>query len=62
MMRWYDYVVIFVMADLIWGNIKIALFAPTITGNIIGCAALYAIWHLWNNSYIPWRLKKEDEQ
>ena len=42
--------------------IKVALLAPTMWGNLFGVAGVYAIWHLYNEIYIPYRLKKEDEQ
>jgi len=61
MTRWYDYIVVFVAADLLLGNIKVALLAPSMLGNLIGVAGVYAIWHLFNEIYIPYRLKKEDE-
>lgn len=61
MIRWYDYIVVFVAADLLLGNIKVALLAPSMWGNLIGVAGVYAIWHLFNEIYIPYRLKKEDE-
>lgn len=62
MIRWYDHIVVFVTADLLLGNIKVALLAPSMLGNLIGVAGLYAIWHLFHEIYIPFRVKQEDEK
>lgn len=59
MIRWYDYIAVFVIADLIWGNIKISLVAPTVLGNLFGLAGIWAAWYIWNEVYIPFRQKQE---
>lgn len=59
MVRWYDYVIVFLAADLLWANLKLALMMPTIWAGILGVAGAYAIWHLWNEVYIPFRENQE---
>ena len=59
MIRWYDYVIVFAAADLMWANIKLALVAPTMLAGILGSIGAYAIWYLWHDLYIPFRKDQE---
>ena len=50
MIRWYDYPIAFLVADVM----ATALKAP-----IIGAFIAWGIYELWMNVYCPWRLEQE---
>ena len=50
MIRWYDYLIAFLVADVM----ATALKAP-----IIGAFIAWGIYELWMNVYCPWRLEQE---
>lgn len=61
MIRWYDYPIVFLTADFLWINIKIALFGGTWM-SVIGALGAYSIWYSWNELYLPFRVKQENER
>jgi hypothetical protein len=50
MIRWYDYPIAFLAADVM----ATALKAP-----IIGAFIAWGIYELWMNVYCPWRYEQE---
>jgi len=50
MIRWYDYPIAFLVADVM----ATALKAP-----IIGAFIAWGIYELWMNVYCPWREEQE---
>lgn len=62
MIRWYDYIASFVAADFMYGNIKLALLSGSMTFQILGILGSYFVYSLWVNTYIPFRVKQENER
>lgn len=58
MIRWYDYLAAFLAADLLWLNIKIALYGGPFLGPLAGISA-YFMWKAWDIMYIPFRYQQE---
>ncbi len=61
MIRWYDYALCIGMADIMLVNIKIALFAPSLLGQLMGGAIVWALLSVWDN-YALFRLKQESRR
>lgn len=59
MIRLYDWIVAFIAADLMIGNAMIAVFAEVWYMNLIGAVGAYFVWDLWNDTYIPFRKRRE---
>lgn len=59
MIRWYDWALALLAADLMFSNIVLALFAEVWYMNIIGGIGAYFVWDLWNDTYIPFRKRQE---
>ena len=51
MIRWYDYPIAFLAADV--------MVTSLFTLNFIGGFIAYGIYELWMNVYCPWRLEQE---
>ena len=49
------------MADIMLVNIKIALFAPSFVGQLMGGAIVWALLSVWD-SYCLFRLKQESKK
>lgn len=62
MIRWYDWFAAFLAADFLIANAKVALFAEVWYVSIIGGCAIYFVWYLWNDTYIPFRKRQEQKQ
>ena len=62
MIRWYDYLVAFLAADFMWANIQVALFSGVWWVSIFGSMGAYFVWSLWNDTYIPFRVRQEDNR
>jgi len=62
MIRWYDYALAIVAADFLLGNIVIAFNADVWWLNLLGGAAAYFIWDIWNNTYCEFRLRRESQR
>ncbi len=59
MIRWYDWIVAFFLADFMFGNIMVVMTAEVWYMNIWGVIAAYVAWDIWNDSYIPFRKRRE---
>ena len=59
MIRWYDYIAAFFAADFIWGNIQVALFSGSWVSMLFGAAGAYSVLYIWDNIYIPFRMRQE---
>lgn len=61
MIRWYDYLIIFILADIM-STIAVLLITLAFTGNIVAIvyftAILYALWYLWD-VYCYFRVARE---
>jgi len=62
MIRWYDYLVAFLAADFMWANIQVSLFSGVWWVSILGGMGVYFVWSLWNDTYIPFRVRQEDDR
>ena len=62
MIRWYDFFAAFLAADFLIANTKVALFAEVWYMNIIGIVGAYVVWDLWNDTYIPFRKRQEENR
>lgn len=62
MIRWYDWVLAFLAADLLMINFYIAVFGPGLLTQILGTAALYFVYDAWVNFYCKVRLKHEQSK
>ena len=62
MVTWKDYLIAFILADLIWANIKVALFVPDTFLSILSVCFAYAVWQAWEVLYLPYRVRKENEK
>jgi len=62
LIRWYDYLVAFLAADFMWANIQVALFSGVWWVSIFGSMGAYFVWSLWNDTYIPFRIRQEDDR
>lgn len=62
MIRWYDWVAAFVAAQFFFSNVVVALFAEVWYMSIIGGVATYVVWDLWNDTYIPFRKRQEENR
>lgn len=58
MIRWYDYPIAFLAADFMWANLQTALFGGLFWAPI-GALGAYFVWMLWEDTYIPWRVRQE---
>lgn len=62
MVRWYDYFAAFLVADFMWANIQVAFFAGIWWVSILGGMGVYFVWSLWNDTYIPFRKRQEENK
>ena len=53
MIRWYDWSVAFITADI--------MSAFIFNGSFFGGLVAYMVYELWDRYYVPWRLKKETD-
>lgn len=61
--RWYDYIVAFLAADLFLSNIMLAVSPDfSIFLNMLGTAGAYFTWKLWNENYTDFRVKQESKK
>lgn len=63
MIRWYDYIAAFLAADFLLTNTIVALDAakPWYV-NFFGALCVYFVWDLWNDTYIPFRKRQEENK
>lgn len=59
MIRWYDYIASFIMADFILVQIKISLVSPVWWQQSFAVFCAWGLYKLWCDVYCIWRLKKE---
>lgn len=62
MIRWWDYIVVFLYADVMAGFLFMGFavtvwYVPIIAGLIVAF-----LWRSWNNFYCEWRLYHEEKQ
>ena len=62
MIRWYDWALAFLAADLLMMNLYIALFGPTLLTQVLGSLALYFVYDAWVNFYCKVRLEYEQSK
>lgn len=58
MIRWYDYIVALMLADLISANIFVIFVYASILNFIFGCFVIFILYSGWLG-YCSLRLKKE---
>tara|TARA_B100001094_G_C17437298_1_gene441930 strand:- start:233 stop:409 length:177 start_codon:yes stop_codon:yes gene_type:complete len=54
MMKWYDFPLAVLCADMILMNVKLSLFAPGLVQQLVGALGVWAFWQAWN-FYIVYR-------
>jgi len=62
MIRWWDYIVVFLYADIMAGFLLMGFtatiwYVPIIAGGIVAF-----LWRSWNDFYCQWRLHYEESQ
>ena len=62
MIRWYDYIVAFLFAHLIYANILIILYGTTWWHPVWGFLVLFGLNDLWVNGYSKFRKSMEDKK
>ena len=62
MIRWYDWAVAFIAADFFFSNAVLAVFAQVWYMNLLGAVGAYFVWDLWNDTYIPFRKRQEENR
>lgn len=58
--RWYDWVAAFLLADFILAFVKVMLFAPDMLTFIFAAISLYGSYKLWEQYYCPFRKRQEE--
>lgn len=64
MIRWYDYVAAFLVADFLFANFILAMTGQIFWLQIFGAINVALIWNIWNDVYCKFRLNievKKDE-
>lgn len=59
MMRWYDYVLAVLLADLIQSFFFAAMFATTWWGPMVYGLIAGMLWQAWSTDYCAFRLRQE---
>ena len=60
MIRWYDWVAAFVVADLLTSNLMLAVFAEIWWHQTLGTLAVFVLWDAWNDLYCKVRKNMEN--
>lgn len=59
MIRWYDWLAAFIVADFLFANFMIAMFGDNIWLQIVGAISVVFLWDLWGDVYCKFRLRME---
>ena len=62
MIRWFDYLLAFVMADFILSTFIVFVSAPNLVVTFFSALSLFFLFDLWNKYYCNFRLKIENRQ
>lgn len=61
MIRWYDWIIALVAADIFLTNIIVALTSDAWWISFLASLVAWMVWDLWNNLYCKIRLIQEQE-
>jgi len=59
MIRWYDYPAAFIAADFFFTNILRFVYSEGWFMKLFAALGAYAIWHIWETMYTPFRIRQE---
>lgn len=62
MIRWYDYIIAVVTADLLIGGFLLAANGPTFWHQLGGGLFLGLVWDFWNSAYCRVRYAMEKQR
>lgn len=61
MIRWYDYILAIILADVIFATFLVFVNSPNIIIAFFSSLSLYFLFELWNKYYCEFRLKLESK-
>ena len=62
MIRWYDYILAIILADIIFATLIVFVTAPNMFIAFFSSFSLFFLFELWNKYYCEFRLKLEENK
>ena len=62
MIRWWDYIVVFLYADIMAGFLLTGFTATEWYVPLVSGAVVAVLWNNWHGFYCQWRLHYEESQ